>query len=163
MYCPKCGRENASDAKYCVGCGVPVSISGVKLAATGEIPFKGSAWGCYVHSWRNYATFAGRACRKEFWMWNIFNTVAFFGIGVGSALLGLGEEGAMGGALLFCLVALLPGLGMQIRRLHDTGRSGWWLLGMLIPVLGQLVLLLIMGFFKGEPGGNRFGVGPRMK
>jgi len=95
-------------------------------------------------------------------MWNVINTILLVTICVASAVLGLGEDGAATMMLLFCLVGFLPGLGVQVRRLHDTGRSGWWMLLTLLPVVGYFVLLLIMGFIKGERGGNRFGNGPSM-
>jgi uncharacterized membrane protein YhaH (DUF805 family) len=112
----------------------------------------------------NYAVFSGRAPRSEYWWW-ILAIVIFF------AVLGLIEgaliapmmgfeafqpEAGRPLSLVFSLGLLLPNIAVSVRRLHDTDRSGWWLLLALIPLLGSLVLI----FFYVQPGtdgANRFG------
>lgn len=79
-----------------------------------------------------YATFDGRASRSEFWWWFLFTFLA-------SAAAGVVSEAASG---LFSLAVLLPSLAVGARRLHDTDRSGWFLLLWLIPVIGWIVLIV---------------------
>jgi uncharacterized membrane protein YhaH (DUF805 family) len=107
----------------------------------------------------NYVNFAGRAARPEYWWWVLFVIV----IGVILQIVGgiiLGSASGAGGVLggLFYLATFLPGLAVSVRRLHDTDRSGWWLLLALIPIVGPLVLLYFM-VQPGTAGPNQFGDG----
>ena len=61
---------------------------------------------------------------------------------------------------VFSLVVLLPGLGVSVRRLHDTDHSGWWLLILLVPLVGVIVLLIFL-VRDSQPGSNRFGPNPK--
>jgi uncharacterized membrane protein YhaH (DUF805 family) len=112
-----------------------------------------------------YATFSGRAGRAEFWWWVL---AAFLGSLVIGALDNalfpplVAEVDAFGGgplSAIYGLALLLPNLAVNVRRLHDGDRSGWWLLIVLVPIIGFLVLLW---FFvrRGTPGPNRFGPVP---
>ena len=105
---------------------------------------------------RNYVQFQGRARRSEFWWWVLFQ--------IGALIVAEILDSALGHiGLLYALVALglfLPGLAIQIRRLHDTGRSGWWLLLALVPIVGGLILIW-WWCQDGELGLNRFGVDPK--
>jgi len=106
-----------------------------------------------------YATFTGRASRSEYWWWflamllfNLFLRVidgAVFGVEV--------FDGQTGGplAMVAALALLLPNLAVAVRRLHDTDRSGWWILILLIPIIGYLIFLywLVQPTYEGE---NRF-------
>ena len=107
----------------------------------------------------NYVNFGGRAARPEYWWWVLFVIAAAVILQIiGGVVLGM-DSGA-GGVLsgLFYLATLLPGLAVSVRRLHDTDRSGWWLLVALIPLIGGLVLLYFM-VQPGTPGPNQFGDG----
>lgn len=118
--------------------------------------------GWWLQAWRRYAVFSGRAQRKEYWYFLLFTVLAnvgcffldnYFGTRQPSARFGL-----IGGT--FALAALLPTLAVSARRLHDTGKSGWYLLLGLIPALGAIVLLVMMA----QPtvsGSNPFGPDPR--
>lgn len=92
-----------------------------------------------------YADFNGRAGRPEFWWFFLFLVLGNFVTGLLGDMLGL----------LFGLATLLPSLAAGARRLHDTGRSGWWQLLALIPVLGWIALIYLLAQ-QGE-GENRFG------
>jgi uncharacterized membrane protein YhaH (DUF805 family) len=101
-----------------------------------------------------YVGFEGRAARPEYWWWVLFVVVAGVILqGLGSFVLG-SSAGLLGG--LFCLATFLPGLAVSVRRLHDTDRSGWWLLIAFIPLVGSLVLLYFM-VQPGTNGPNQFG------
>ena len=111
-----------------------------------------------------YAVFSGRARRSEYWYFVLFN--AIFGI---SWAIMAGFFGALGGANhltieilaeLFTLVTLLPAIAVAVRRLHDTGRSGWWCLLQLVPVVGTIVVLVFL-VEDGQPGENLYGPNPK--
>lgn len=111
---------------------------------------------------RNYVTFSGRASRPEYWYFFLFSILVSLGLSIVDTAM-FGPVEGMGGsngplASLFSLAIFLPSLAVGVRRLHDSDRSGWWLLLVLIPVLGFLVLIY---FFvqPGTNGPNRFGPG----
>jgi uncharacterized membrane protein YhaH (DUF805 family) len=107
----------------------------------------------------NYANFRGRACRSEFWWFQLFLLVG----GVVAALLDLfANTNLLGGsplATLFWLATIIPDLAVTVRRLHDTDSSGWWILLGLIPLIG-MVVLIVWWCQKGSRGYNRFGADP---
>jgi len=123
---------------------------------------------------RKYAQFSGRARRKEYWMF----VLLIIGIEiVFYTLMGILGGGPMVAGdptvsvnpvagllmLVFCVVMLglfIPSLAVSVRRLHDTNRSGWWVLIAFIPFLGALVLLVFM-LLAGTAGDNRFGPDPK--
>lgn len=112
----------------------------------------------YLNCFKNkYAVFTGRATRPEYWYYVLFNLIAGLAFGFLDGLFGLfSEEYGIGlFGLIYMLVALLPGTGVSVRRLHDTGRSGWWLLILLIPIAGALALLIIMAK-PSQPESNKF-------
>jgi len=111
-----------------------------------------------------YATFSGRAARPEYWWWVLATVILFFVLGlVDGALVApmMGFEAFEPNAgqplsVIASLGLLIPNLAVAARRLHDTDRSGWWLLLGLIPVIGSLVLIFFL-VQKGTEGSNRFG------
>ena len=102
-----------------------------------------------------YCCFTGRARRKEYWLFTLVNFVVTF-------LLGIIDQKLTGGwlQLVYGLAVLLPGLGVSVRRLHDIGKSGWWLLLGFVPIVGPIVLLVFM-CMDGKPGTNEFGPNPK--
>ncbi|WP_039056847.1 DUF805 domain-containing protein [Enterobacter sp. Bisph1] len=109
----------------------------------------------YFRVLRNYATFDGRAHRREFWMFTLVNTVLFGVLYVVDKIVGWHIL-----SLLYALLVLVPGLAVQVRRLHDTNRSWRWLLLLLFPVIGWLMLL---AFYSqhGTRQENLFGPQPK--
>jgi len=108
----------------------------------------------YLGSLKKYAVFSGRARRKEYWMFVLFNFIAAFIIGLIAGALGLSNDS--GGNILsslYSLAILLPGLGLAIRRMHDTDHSGWWLL---VPIVNVVFTLV-----EGTKGDNKFGPDPK--
>lgn len=109
----------------------------------------------YLGVLKQYAVFRGRARRKEYWMFILFNILVALALAVVGALIG-----NMLLSHLYSLAVLVPGLAVAVRRLHDTNRSGWWLLINLIPLVGVLAFLYFM-VCDGERGANRFGEDPK--
>ena len=119
---------------------------------------------------RKYADFNGRARRSEYWLFALFVALVQISAGILTWFFGgdLGEDAFATPAsaviaLLyfgFCLYIFIPSLAVSFRRLHDSGRTAWWLLLGLIPILGHLVLLIFM-ILNGTPGENRFGPDPK--
>lgn len=110
-----------------------------------------------------YAMFGGRARRKEYWYFVLFNLLASIALGVIDGITGTYSDDAGIGLLggIYALAVLIPTIAVAMRRLHDTGRSGWWLLLALIPVVGSLVLLVFF-VFDSEPGDNQYGPNPKV-
>ena len=115
-----------------------------------------------------YADFKGRATRSDYWYFILFSVIISIVLTLidtyaVNPLLGMTpEEAAQGGILsiIFTLAILLPQIGVGVRRLHDIGKSGWWYLIILIPILGVLVLLF---FFvtDSQAGENEYGANPK--
>lgn len=113
--------------------------------------------GWYIGVLKNYALFSGRARRKEYWMFLLINTIICMVLGVIQTVIGMESPYI---SMIYGLAILLPSLAVGVRRLHDTERSGWWLLISMIPVVGSIVLIV---FFcqNGTAGNNRFGADPK--
>ena len=112
---------------------------------------------------RRYAEFSGRSRRKEYWMFTLLMLIAGIVSGTIEGILGINTMvGGIYGPLttLLILGTIVPSISVGIRRLHDTDRSGWWLLIAVIPLIGGLILLF---FFvsEGTRGANRFGPDPK--
>ncbi|MEK7185405.1 MAG: DUF805 domain-containing protein [Patescibacteria group bacterium] len=113
----------------------------------------------YLTVLKKYAVFSGRAQRAEYWYFFLFNTVISLVIGIVFGNL-FGKNVADLIALLYALAFLLPGIGVTIRRLHDTGRTGWWCLIGLVPFIGVIILLVLLAL-KGQVGPNKYGEDPK--
>ena len=109
----------------------------------------------YTDVIRRYTDFDGRSDRPEFWWFGLINLIVSLVLwAVGIAAFGFATGELV--AVLYGLVTLLPALGVEIRRLHDTNRSGWWILISLIPVVGAIILIVFFAS-AGTHGPNRFG------
>ena len=109
----------------------------------------------YLHVWKNYATFDGRATRSEYWYFILFNTI------ISIALLII-DEIATGGILsiVYLLAILIPSIAVATRRLHDINKSGWWQLIALIPLIGLIVLIVF--YCTDSKEDNQYGVNPKI-
>jgi uncharacterized membrane protein YhaH (DUF805 family) len=111
---------------------------------------------------RRYAEFSGRSRRKEYWMFALFAFLVGIVLSIVERIVGLdavvGPYGFL--LLLFWLAFLVPSIAVGIRRLHDTNRSGWWLLIALVPLIGAIVLLVVY-VTEGTTGPNDFGPDPK--
>ena len=111
---------------------------------------------------KKYACFSGRARRQEYWLFVLFNIIAGIIVGVISGVL-VSVTNVTAFAFLgtiYNLAVLIPGFAVLFRRLHDTGRSGWWWLIGLIPFVGVIVLLVFC-CLDSQPGDNQYGPNPK--
>jgi uncharacterized membrane protein YhaH (DUF805 family) len=110
----------------------------------------------YFEAWRNWRSVRGRACRMEFWTFFAINWI------IGAALSGAASQqrSLALGLLVYGLASIVALVTVAIRRLHDLGNSGWWILIALLPFIGTLVLLILL-LRDSEPGTNRFGANPK--
>jgi len=118
----------------------------------------------YLEVLRKYAVFDGRARRKEYWYFFLINTVISIFLAFIDSFTGTISEDAGIGLLdgLYALAVLIPGTAVTVRRLHDTDRSGWWILIGLIPVIGGIALLVFM-ILDSTPGDNQYGPNPKLE
>ena len=173
MFCTQCGAQNHPEDKFCAACGAPAG------RARQERPYAGlpgqhvqvgqqfdhnrsSSMDWYITVLKKYAVFAGRAQRAEYWYFLLFNVLAMVGLVIVDSITGTFSEDMGMGLLsgLYYLGVLVPSVAVTVRRLHDTSRSGWWLLIGLIPVVGGLVLLFFM-VQNSKPGSNEYGLNPK--
>ncbi|MGH3867764.1 MAG: DUF805 domain-containing protein [Pseudonocardiaceae bacterium] len=117
--------------------------------------------GWYLKVLRQYADFTGRARRKEYWMFVLVNAIIGVVLAILDSALSLPRVFTVGLLyLLYSLTVLLPSLAVGVRRLHDTGRSGWWMLISLIPLIGGIVLIVFFAI-DGEGQPNAYGPNPK--
>lgn len=116
----------------------------------------------YLGALKQYAVFKGRARRKEYWFFILFNLIASLVLTVVDFMTGtLDVELGMGLLSgLYSLAILIPSLAVTVRRLHDTDHTGWWLLIGLVPLIGAIVLL-IFTLQDSKPGDNQYGANPK--
>ena len=110
----------------------------------------------FIRAYKNYANFNGRDTRQQFWMFYLFYMIAYIVLSVIDAVIGTG--GLLGG--IFALATLVPSIAIATRRLHDIGKSGWWQLLGLIPLIGAIVLIVFFAK-QGIIGDNQFGNDPK--
>jgi uncharacterized membrane protein YhaH (DUF805 family) len=103
---------------------------------------------------KKYADFTGRARRKEYWMFLLIYVVIFIALSVIDSVLGTAVL-----STIYSLAMIIPCISIGARRLHDTGRSGWWQLIQLIPLLGTIVLLIFLCLDSTDE--NNWGVSPK--
>ncbi len=116
----------------------------------------------YVDVLRKYAVFSGRARRKEYWFFVLFNLLIVAGLTLVDAFVGtydpVREVGLLSG--LYGIGMILPSLAVGARRLHDSGRTAWWLLIGLVPIIGAIVLLIFF-ILDSQMGDNEYGPNPK--
>ena len=119
-------------------------------------------WDLYMQVLKKYAVFSGRARRKEYWFYVLWYLIISIGLAIVDNIIGTYSAkagiGLLGG--IYALALLIPGISVTVRRLHDTGRPGWWLLIILIPLIGAIVLLVFM-LLDSQPGDNEYGPSPK--
>lgn len=114
---------------------------------------------------RQYVDFEGRARRTEYWMFFLFNAIIYVVLSALSTIAAFLDMGLLtslfyGVTSLYALAVFLPSLGVTVRRLHDIGKSGWWFLIGLIPLVGGIwLIVLLVG--DSQPGDNLYGPNPK--
>ncbi|WP_420034810.1 DUF805 domain-containing protein [Streptomyces sp. cg28] len=112
----------------------------------------------YTDVLKKYATFQGRARRQEYWMFALFNIVIALVLVILAAV--TKSTAIYIVYVLYILATLLPSLGVLVRRLHDTGRSGGWFFIAFVPFVGG-IWLLVLTVLEGTPGDNAYGPNPK--
>ena len=115
----------------------------------------------YISVFRNYDDFSGRARRKEYWLFLLINMAVMCVAAILDYVVGTHEVTRFGVLGLLWLAAIVvPSWAVGVRRLHDSGRSGWWLLVSLVPFIGPLAIIVLI-LLPGTPGENEYGRNPR--
>lgn len=110
----------------------------------------------YLSVLRKYADFSGRARRREYWMFALVNFLVSLVLGA----IGLMGHGFGLLTWIYTAAVLIPSFAVGFRRLHDTGRSGWWTLILFVPLVGAIVYLVFM-CMDSAPGDNQYGPNPK--
>lgn len=108
----------------------------------------------FLGAYKRYADFTGRARRQEFWMFILFYIIVSIVLGIIDSILGMQILG-----VLFSLGSLIPSLAIGARRLHDTGRSGWWQLLYIIPLIGLIIMIVFL--VQDSHPDNEYGPNPK--
>lgn len=191
MFCSKCGKENLSSNQYCGSCGQPLLINDPRPAPpilppyqyqypTPYLPYLNpvpaeSAFALYLGCFKKYAQFQGRARRSEYWYFGLIHLLAVLVLALvgvvamvsNSGRPGIGNLIAMVIAGIYFLVGIIPGLAVLSRRLHDTGRSGKWIIlfviGGIIPIVNLVITIVQIVFTAqdSQPGPNQYGQSPK--
>jgi len=116
----------------------------------------------YLDVLKKYAVFNGRARRKEFWMFTLFNFIISFLLGYIDKMFGTFDPMFGIGTIrtIYSLAVLIPSIAVSVRRLHDIGKSGWMLLVAFIPIVG-FIWLLVLFVSDSVPGDNEYGPNPK--
>ncbi|KRE48078.1 DUF805 domain-containing protein [Paenibacillus sp. Soil522] len=111
----------------------------------------------YLKALKNYAGFQGRASRKEYWMFMLFYSMIYILILILESIANLPP--VISG--LYYLSTFLPSLAVAARRLHDTGKSGWWNLIVLIPLIG-VIIFIVFACQDSQKNANQYGPNPKI-
>ncbi len=111
--------------------------------------------GYFIAALKKYAVFSGRARRKEYWMFVLFYMLFSIVFSIMDAVIGTYFITA-----IYALVMIIPSLSVMVRRLHDTGRSGWWFFISFVPLVGAIVLLVFL--VQNSHDENDYGVNPKL-
>ncbi len=172
-YCTKCGRDVEKGLAVCPYCGQDIIENGGDSGGTAT-PRKFNLFTAYMEMLKRYSEFGGRSSRSEFWyaylmdfiIAVIFGVIYIVMLSLALALEsdGIGIAGMLVAllAFLYVLSTMIPRIALHIRRLHDTGKSGWFYLLSLIPEVGMIVVLVLCAL-EPQAGENKYGPDPRYK
>ncbi|MDD5461536.1 MAG: DUF805 domain-containing protein [Methylococcales bacterium] len=116
----------------------------------------------YLEALKKYAVFEGRARRKEYWFFILFNVLISMALGFVDRFIGNVNPETGIGVLsgIYTLGVMIPGIAVSVRRLHDTGRSGWWLLITFLPIIGAIIFFYFM-VLDSDTESNEYGPSPK--
>lgn len=119
----------------------------------------------YLRCWKLAFFLNGRARRKEYWTFALINFIIYllFYILSSSMMYKSSDVAFLATSIsyfLYTVATILPGIAVAVRRLHDTGRSGWWYLLIFIPLIGSIWLIVLL-CLDSEPGENQWGENPK--
>lgn len=149
MFCPKCGKENSDDVKFCGSCGANIEALGASIPMVTVTPhaeqmtFGKSIATCFA----KYFDFKGRASRPEFWWFYLFTVL------LSSGTLIIDSSQVLN--TIVNLAVFVPIFAAGSRRLHDTNRSGWWQL-IIFTIIGVIPLVIWLAS-KGSGQNNQYG------
>lgn len=116
----------------------------------------------FMTALRKYAVFTGRSRRSEYWYFALFYFLILFALSIIDVFAGTmsveAEIGLFSG--IFGLAMVVPSIAVGVRRLHDIGKSGWWILIGFIPLVGWIILL-VWACRDSQPGANAYGPNPK--
>ena len=117
----------------------------------------------YIKVLKQYFDFSGRARRKEYWFFVLINLLISLGLSIIDSFIGTMNADTGYGLLsgLYALAVFIPALAVAVRRLHDTSRSGWWLLILFLPLIGLIVLLVFL--CQSSHPDNAYGEAPNLE
>ncbi len=117
--------------------------------------------GNYVDVWKNSFNYSGRARRKEYWMFSLINFLIYVVLMVVAGVIS-SPDSMLGAGLIaiYGLAVIFPSIAVGVRRLHDTSRSGWWMLITFVPFIGGIWFLVLM-VLDSKPETNQWGPSPK--
>ena len=121
---------------------------------------KGETMHWYLKVLKNFSDFYSRARRTEYWVFTGISLLITLALGLTDTVMGLDPSSFLTLSGFYGLFVLIPSLAVTVRRLHDIGRTGWWVLICLVPCLGLIVLLVFM-CTDSQPGRNMYGENPK--
>lgn len=116
----------------------------------------------YIEGFKRYFDFVGRSRRKEYWYFSLISLLVSLILGFSDIFVGIYNEEYGVGLLgsIYGLAALIPSFSVTFRRLHDIGRSAWWILILLIPLIGWIIFIIFMAQDSKEE--NKYGISPKL-
>jgi uncharacterized membrane protein YhaH (DUF805 family) len=116
----------------------------------------------FMTALKKYAVFSGRSRRREYWYFGLFYLIFYAVLAIVDGITGSFDFRSGLGLFtgIWTLALLIPSIAVSVRRLHDTGRRGWWILLGVIPVIGAIILIVFLAQ-DSEAGTNRFGPNPK--
>jgi uncharacterized membrane protein YhaH (DUF805 family) len=116
----------------------------------------------YLTALKKYAVFSGRSRRKEYWMFCLFSVIFTIAAMILDSVLGSAIGMGYGVIyLLYTLAVFIPSIAVSVRRLHDVGKSGWFLLIVLIPIIGGIWFIILV-CSNSEAGETKYGPNPKL-